>query len=203
MAISNGYATLAEVKASLRINDTVDDALLEIAIESASREIDGLANRTFAVAGTAATARTFIATNSDWVWVDDFASTTGFTLLTADSLDGNFATTWGTADYQLEPLNNVAGGISWPYTRIRSTGNLGFPASGDLAGVKVTARWGWAAVPVAIKQATILLAARMFKRFDSPLGVAGFGDLGAIRVSRVDPDVAALVEPFILRRNIA
>ncbi len=45
MAITNGYATLAQVKAALRITDSVDDPLLEMAIESGSRAIDGYANR--------------------------------------------------------------------------------------------------------------------------------------------------------------
>jgi len=227
MAIVNGYATLAEVKASLRINDSVDDALLEIAIDSASRQIDGLCGRNFVVAGTAATDRYFIAGNNNYIWVDDIASTTGLVIVTSDNLDGNYGNTWGTADYQLEPLNNYSAGITWPFTRIRSTMNKSFPTGGyggyggyngyggfgnyggissmggQLAGVKVTARWGWPALPSAIKQATMLLAGRMFKRFDSPLGVAGFGDLGAIRVSRVDPDVASLVDPYIIRRNVA
>lgn len=202
MAISNGYASLAEVKAAARITDSVDDALLEIAIESASRAIDGHTRRNFTVAGTAVTSRVFTATNSNFVWVDDVASTTGLVVKTADNLDANFATTWVTADYQLEPLNGVSEGISWPYTRIRSTGNKGFPYGSGLAGVQVTARWGWSAVPTAIKQACIILAGRQFKRYDSPLGVAGFGDLGAMRVSRVDPDVATLIEPYVLSRNL-
>ncbi len=42
MAITNGYATLAQVKAALRITDSVDDPLLEMAIESGSRAIDDL-----------------------------------------------------------------------------------------------------------------------------------------------------------------
>ena len=202
MAIANGYASLAEVKAAARITDTVDDTLLEIAIESASRAIDGHTHRNFFVAGTVATARVFAATNSDFVWVDDFASTSGFVLATSDNLDAVYSTTWGTADYQLEPLNGVSDGVSWPYTRIRSTGNKGFPYGSSLAGVQVTARWGWSAVPTAIKQACIILAGRQFKRYDSPLGVAGFGDLGAMRVSRVDPDVATLIEPYVLSRNL-
>ena len=47
MAITNGYASLTEVKAALRITDTIDDSLLEMAIESASRLIDGYASRQF------------------------------------------------------------------------------------------------------------------------------------------------------------
>lgn len=202
MAVANGYASLAEVKAAARITDTVDDALLEIAIESASRAIDGYTHRNFSLTSASASARIFTATNSDFVWVSDFSSTAGLIIQTADNLDGNYSTTWGTADYQLEPLNRLSDGVSWPYTRIRSTGNKGFPYGSDLAGVQVTARWGWSAVPTAIKQACIILAGRQFKRYDSPLGVAGFGDLGAMRVSRVDPDVAALVEPYVLMRNL-
>ena len=47
MAITNGYATLADVKAALRITDTVDDTLLELAVESASRLVDGYCARVF------------------------------------------------------------------------------------------------------------------------------------------------------------
>ena len=43
MAITNGYATLAELKAYLGIADTVDDTMLENIIESASRSIDRIA----------------------------------------------------------------------------------------------------------------------------------------------------------------
>jgi hypothetical protein len=63
--------------------------------------------------------------------------------------------------------------------------------------------FGWPSVPIAIKQATIIQASRIFKRLDSPLGVAGFGDLGAIRVTRdLDPDVAQLVMPYKRMRNV-
>ena len=202
MAISNGYCTLAEVKAAARIIDSVDDSLLQLCIESASREIDGHCGRNFFTAGTTATVRTFVATNSEFVPVDDFASTTGFALATSDGLDGVFDTTWGTADYQLEPLNGISDGVSWPYTRIRSTGNKALPYGADLAGVQVTARWGWSDTPTAVRQAAILLAGRLFKRYDSPTGVVGFGDMGAIRVARVDADVVTLLEPYVLRRNI-
>ena len=47
MAIQNGYATLSEVKADLRLTDNVDDSLLERAIEGASRRVDGYCNRFF------------------------------------------------------------------------------------------------------------------------------------------------------------
>jgi len=63
--------------------------------------------------------------------------------------------------------------------------------------VRVTATWGWATTPQSIATATRLQASRLFKRADSPLGVAGFGDMGAMRVSRyMDPDVELLLAPY-------
>jgi hypothetical protein len=114
----------------------------------------------------------------------------------------NFNQTWAVTDFQLEPLNGVAGGLTQPFTRIRAIGDYLFPVwsvngtFSNKAGVQVAGSFGWSAIPTAIKQAAILLSMRQYKRYDSPLGVAGFSDLGVIRVGRVDPDVEALLMPF-------
>ena len=192
MAITNGYATLAELKAVMRIPtaDTVDDALLETSIEAASRQLDGFCERVFYTnSGT----RVYMPNDSFVCETDDIVSIT--TLKTAS--DGtSFDTTWSTADYQLEPLNGRAGGIVTPFTQIRAVDDLLFPTYGGEATVQIVGTFGWSAVPIAIKQAVLMLAQRQFKRYDSPLGVAGVGDLGVIRVSRIDPDVQSLVSPF-------
>jgi hypothetical protein len=200
LAITNGYASLAEVKAALRITDTVDDSLLEMAVESASRLIDGYAARIFYSAGTAT--RYFVAQDDFNVEVDDLANGT-VTITTAQDADGVFDTTWAAGDYQLEPLNGVLDGMAWPYTNIRAVGTYLWPITGGEALIKVQGTFGWPATPIAIKQACIIQASRIFKRLDSPLGIAGFGDLGAIRVSsQLDPDVAQLVMPYRRMRNI-
>lgn len=199
MAITNGYASLSEVKAALRITDSIDDTLLEMATESASRLIDGYAARIFYNAGTAT--RYYVAQDDFVVEVDDLANGT-VTITTAQDADGVFDTTWGTDDYQLEPLNGVLDGIAWPYTTIRAIGDYLWPISGGEALIKVQGTFGWPSTPIAIKQACIIQASRIYKRLDSPLGVAGFGDLGAIRVTRdLDPDVAQLVQPYKRTRN--
>ena len=61
MAISNGYASLSQIKSALRIPsaDATDDGLLEMAVESASRLIDAYCGRNFIYGGTAATTRYF------------------------------------------------------------------------------------------------------------------------------------------------
>jgi hypothetical protein len=199
MAITNGYATLSETKAALRITDSVDDSLLEMAIESASRLIDGYTYRYFYNAGTAT--RDFVASDSYLTIIDDLISLSE--LKTTDEI-GSVYVTWGTADYQLRPVNGKQDGLNVPYTSILSTDDLLFNILGEQALVRVTGVWGWSAVPIAIKQATIIQSSRIYKRLDSPLGVAGFGDLGAIRVGRsLDPDVEQLVMPYRIMRTFS
>ena len=201
MAITNGYASLAETKAALRISDAIDDTLLEMAIESASRLIDGYASRNFYSSGTAT--RYYVADNEFVVQLDDLANGT-VTVRSSEQGNGLFDVTWDTDDYQLEPLNAVLDGQAWPYTSIRAIGDYLWPIEGGEALVQITGTWGWPALPIAIKQACIIQASRIYKRLDSPLGVAGFGDLGAIRVSRnLDPDVEQLVMPYKRMRNFA
>jgi hypothetical protein len=199
MAISNGYATLSDVKAALRIPgaDTQDDSLLEISIEAASRQIDGFCERVF----TQSTAtRIYRPTDVFTVDIDDLQT---LTFLKTDS-DGSgvFSTTWSATDYQLNPLNGISGGIRSPYTQIRAVGEYLFPiyepqnVNSNEASVQIAGVWGFATIPTAIKQATIILSMRQFKRYDSPTGVMGFGDLGVMRVGAVDPDISALLMPF-------
>jgi hypothetical protein len=199
--ITNGYATLAQIKAAARITDSVDDALLEMAVESASRAIDGHAGRSFYSSGTAI--RYYTAEDAFVCEVDDLAGT-AITLQTSAGANGQFDTTWTTLDYQLEPTNGVVDGLTVPYTRIRAVQNYLFPVLGGEALVKVTGVFGWTAVPTSITQACIIQASRIFKRLDSPLGIAGFGDMGAMRVSRyLDPDVEQLVAPYRRVRNFS
>lgn len=198
MAITNGYATLSDVKASLRITDSIDDSLLEVAIESASRLVDGYCGRIFYNAGTVT--RIYVPNDVVTTDIDDFISISLFK--TSSNADGTFDATWQTSDYQLEPLNNMVDGVAFPYYRARAVGNYLFPTAGDEATLQVTGVAGWSAVPVQVKQATIIQSMRIFKRLDSPLGIT-FGELGAMRVStRLDPDVAQLVEPLRRIRNI-
>jgi hypothetical protein len=191
--LTNAYCTLNQVKASLRIpaSDTVDDALLTLAINAASRDIDQATERQFF---SASATRIYTPRDSYITDIDDLVSLT--TLKTSTAADGIFDTTWTATDYQLEPLNGIAGGMAVPFDSIRAVGNFTYPISGGEATVQVTGVFGFATVPVAIEQATVLLASRIFKRNDSPGGVMGFGDIGVVRVSRIDPDIDRLIMPY-------
>jgi hypothetical protein len=201
MAITNGYATLADVKAAARITDTIDDSLLEIAIESSSRDIDSYTERVFYSTGATAVTRVYIPQDIYLVETDDIISVQ--TLKSDSTGNGTFDITWAATDFQLEPLNGRAGGIDTPATRIRAIGEYLWPVyeprnvNSNQASVQVTGVFGFASVPIAIKQATILSALRAYKRYESPTGVLGFSDMGVVRIgSRLDPDVARLIDPY-------
>jgi hypothetical protein len=194
MAIVNGYCTLAQVKAALRLTDNTDDTLIESAIQSASRRIDGYCNRWFYK-----TAQTPIQVYPASIYecgvLNDIANNS--VTVKIDSLgDGSYATTWTQGQqYQIEPLNTAITGK--PYRRIVCINGYSFPFANDKPLVQVTAQWGWNAVPSDVEQACILLSMRQFARLNAALGVVGFADM-AIQVRAVDPDVRDLLNQYVL-----
>jgi hypothetical protein len=205
VAIANGYASLSQIKAALRIpaGDATDDALLEMAVESASRLIDAYCGRNFLLGGTAT--RYYNTDDPYVVQIDDARSISA--VRTSSSEDGIFDITFDmtprTGDIQAEPINDYVGGLVWPFTRLRAIGDYVFPVDKENT-VEVTAVFGFPNIPVTVTQATILQSSRIFARLQSPLGVAGFGDMGIMRVGRsLDPDVSQLIEGYRRFRGVA
>lgn len=199
MALGDSYASLAELKAriGLPVSDTADDDALTAALAVASRGIESCTHRQFNDAGSA-TSRVYTAESRRLVKPDDFSTTTGLVIETDTTGDGTYDTTWTSADYELRPLNGVVDGVSgWPYWRVRavSASRLRFPC-GDRAAVRVTARWGWTAVPAPVKEATLILAEDVFKLKDSPFGAGGYGEYGRIR-ARENPNVWLRIQPYV------
>jgi hypothetical protein len=194
MAITNGYATLAQVKAALRIPsaDVVDDALIEMAVESASRMIDAECDRNFYSSGTAT--RDYTPDDPYTVSTDDITSIVSVKI--DDEGDYTYRITLATSDYQTEPLNQRVSGNFFPITRLRMVGDYLLPIWHKQATVRIQGVFGFVPIPPQVTQATVIQSSRIFKRLDSPLGVAGFGDMGAVRVGKVDPDVSMLIRPF-------
>jgi hypothetical protein len=180
IAISNGYTTLAALKARIdargsTITDATRDATLEAVITAASRAIDGETGRAFY---TVTETRRFTAESTSRVLIDDLITSSA---VTAD----------GTAvAVEAWPFNGT------PKTRLYAGDGVSFPTT--RAGITVTGTWGYAsAVPEAIAEACLLLAARFYGRKDAPLGVvAGSDETGVIRIMARDPDVRALLAPY-------
>lgn len=191
---SDLYTDLTTVKASLtKITANDKDDLIERSIRAACRMIDRRTGRRF-YADAVASARTFpvigqsLYRERDQVLlVDDIASVDGLAVAFGRTGSWTAVTGWETG-----PDNALAYGAA--ITELTGAGGW-LPASGR---VQVTAVWGWPAVPDDIAEAARLLAARLYKRKDSPEGVLGSSEWGVSRVSRTDPDVEALIAPFVI-----
>jgi hypothetical protein len=198
--VVNGYCTVEEVRGQL--GDTgskMDTALLERAVSAASRAVDAYCGRRF-WQGPAPVARLFNPVDVYNAIVGDISTKTGLVVQTDNMGDASYTTTLGLKDFRLEPLNADADNLAFCWTRIVSqrpwlqsyTGPLRPPY------LKVTARWGWSAVPDEVAEATILKATSLFMRKDAPFGVAGFAEFGAVRITKRDPDVVDLLSPYQL-----
>lgn len=193
MAIGDPYATVQLLKDRLGITDSNDDFRLDDALDSASRGIEEYCERQFNDAGVAS-ARVYRPQSYWMTHVDDFHTITGLVIKVDTGDTGTFTTTWTQADYELEPLNGIVSGVpGWPFWRIRAI-NQGFLCQ-RRASVQVTARWGWAAVPRAVKEACLILAEEAFKLSDNPFGSGGYSDFGVIKV-RNNPFAARMLAPY-------
>lgn len=188
------YAELHEIRNAMRIDDFTDDTVLEASLDAACAQIDAWCSRTFAVASGTAT-RDYVPNDVFVLYVDDCTTVSTITLDTDG--DGTYETTMAAGDYQLEPVNGRASGLIVPFHRVRAVDNYVWPRVANRATVRVAATWGWSATPAAVKQAAIIQTEYLFKSLDAPLGVAGFGDVGALRMTtRMHPAVQMLLEPY-------
>jgi hypothetical protein len=186
---------------------TEDDVTMFLAIAAASAAVRNSCNRTFEVTLGSAEDRYFTSYHSrefsalNWVFdpfkstwqthqpkvfVDDIADLTGLTV-----------------------TNRINGAVitidrGWPWNapkQDRPYIALEFPVGTILpfeeGALVVNAKWGWAAVPQPIVNATLLQASRFYKRRDAPFGIAGSDAMGnSMRLIRTDPDVAVMVSAY-------
>lgn len=203
MAITNGYATLAQlqersVSLTQGYSDAGGTAELERVIEVASRDIDSLCDRHFYQVA-AATRYVGHSPNGVWLEVPDIVHGT----ITAVEIDLADNGTWTAfTDYEVDPFEgDIRSGVQWPVTRLRSLGSRLWPTGGRRSRrVRVTADWGWAAVPQSITQATLELASQRAKSAEAPFGVAGFDEYGAVRIRELT-SVRSMIAPY--QRNRA
>jgi hypothetical protein len=203
------YATVDEIRDLIRIDDAADDAVIEAALSGASRAID------YACDGRPGFTRQFGRTDIDedrwftpsrrgysapwrdqWVAItDDIADPAGALAVSADLTgDGTYVVITGCT---VLPRNATAKGE--PGTSILFYGSS-MPVPPIIAeSVKVSAEWGWPAVPGPIHEACLLQTSRLISRRDAPFGVAGSPEVGSeVRLlARLDPDVEQLVRPYV------
>jgi len=192
MALTNCYCTLAELQARMDIEDTVDDAILEQVITAVSRMVDAYTRRRFYA--VASEVRYYTPHLRDWCSIDDIVTVTA--VATDDDGTRAYATTWTATDYDMMPFNAAVDGRPWTSIKITPNGSYAFPRVSR--GLKITGSFGYASTtPAIIREACLLQSVRVFKRKDSPFGVAGIGELGVVRISTLDPDVKMLLSSMV------
>jgi hypothetical protein len=187
------YATAEQLAAHLNLGgdpSSSEQEALDRAVVVASSAVDEYTNRRFIVASTA-TAKLFRSERIDTVLIDDATTVT----LVEESSDRQSWATRSATDWWTEPLNAADDGK--PITKVCATFRFA-------AWVRVTGTWGWAAVPEDVVAATLIKAAKVYRRKDSPEGMEGLDGFGVTRISRFeDGDVQLLLAPFRRGRAIA
>lgn len=194
MANEYGGIELLKSRLGIEASDTTRDGQLLSALGAASRGIEQATGRRFWL-DEAPVARVYNPRrrlvredDGELLLTDDIGSTDGMVVEV-----GNGATYTPVTDYETWPENALADGK--PVTGLlRPFGIWGVTGTR----IRITTRFGWPAEPDPITEASLIQAARLFRRKDSPEGVTGSSEWGVVRLSRRDPDVWNLIEPYIL-----
>jgi hypothetical protein len=177
--MANEYVTIAELKTALSLaSETYADADLSASAEAASRAVDGYCGTQFYLSPSED--RRYTPVSEEYVRIDEATN--------VSSVVASETTLIAGADYAQ---------IGTPIDVLRSLNGFRFPR-GVVNGVVVTGEFGWPAPPADVKRATLIMAARIFKRSrEAPLGVVGFDLEGvSVRLPSVDPDVRTLLQPY-------
>jgi hypothetical protein len=195
VTVTNAYCTVEDVRSQLGDStSTFDTALLEKAVNAASRAVEDWTGRRF-WKDLSLVARTFRPSRCDKARLDDFASTAGLVVETRTAAGGSWSAWTLDSDFEVGPDNADADGGAYAWNSVVAVGARSFPLA-RYRTLRVTATWGWSQVPDQVVEATVLKATALFKRRDAPFGVAGFSDFGAVRITRDDPDVVRLLARF-------
>lgn len=203
--MSTDYATTAQLASELGIHDSDDNTELALAISAASRQIDGWLGRRI-YQDTSVATREFYAASS--ICVDlleqpdegpstEISTTTGLIVKIDDDGDGTFETTLTiSTDFLLMPRNAAADNRG--FSEILLVDNYNFPRpSNGRAGVQVTAKFGWPAVPDDVEKACLVQAAQLFKSKDAVFGAVALGDSQAMFMrASLNASAKALLAPF-------
>jgi hypothetical protein len=209
-ATSSDYITVDQLKLALNISKDTFDDLLQLAVSSSSRQIDNWYGDQFWTSDVleqrVLRPDTYIDVRPGVFW-----TTEGLVVETDMDGDGTFEVAWADGDWQAEPTVPMFG---YPHDRIISVGQLWFPApirhnqrlsaydwgidrppeirdpfwgATRRARVRITAKWGWSAVPLEVAQACQILASDHYKSKDLTNGSAGISGYSGGKNMLVQP----------------
>ena len=175
MSISAAYASPAEYRRVVGMTDAGLDTDIASDLAAVSRYLDGEMRRFF-TRDAAPVVRIFSpAHDGKNLSINDMSDPPS--LVRVDTAgNGTFATTLATTHYILLPLNALLDPEPWPFTSIQLTELSPVGAFAVNQRVEITARWGWPAVPEAIRRATIHITAIL--RLETPRATKRVAELG-------------------------
>lgn len=179
------YLSLADFTVYVGSEIAADEQFLARCLATAEDAVNDHCQRSFDPPAVTSITRTYVPIE-DVVVTHDFVDSTNLVIAN----DG-VATALSTV--QLEPVNTTSwAGLSRPYCQIRLKDGC-WTRDGGRATVSVTStRWGWAAIPPEVVEATAILAKDLAHVRTNRFGTAGFGEFGVIRV-RDNPHVILLL----------
>ncbi len=195
-AVTDAYATAAEYRAAIGKTDTGSDAQILLDLTAISRYLEGKLERFFNKDAADVTRVYIVPASGTELRIDDL-STTPTSIKIDEDGDGSFddETALTSSDYELLPLNADKGPEPRPFTRIGLTswGDYGSWTKGQR--VQVTGKFGWPAVPQAIKTACIQLTGIL--RLETPRATSRVAELAD--VIEASPEAQRLI--FQLQDN--
>jgi len=187
------------------LSGSSQDTNLTNAINASSRLIDQITGRVFFISESVQV-KFFTPNNPFILDVPDIATTTGLIVQLDTTDDGSYDKTITLdTDFYLKPLDvvDLDGDNDIPFQSLvildRRSSERFDP---DIVrNVKITAKYGFNAVPDAIKQACLLQSSRLWKRKDSPFSTYGSSEVGERELfQKMDPDAKSLIKPYIRHR---
>lgn len=167
-----------------------DEPSVERALNAAQAAINDHCGRTFNPPTNPAspTTKSYVPDDRHVVTIHDLVDDTSLVVVdNGETIDAS--------DYLLEPFNQWTG--ARPYYRIRRLNGCWQWDCYGRPTISITSpRWGWAAVPAEVVEATAILAKDLVHLRENRFGVAGFGEFGVIRV-RDNPHVTMLLKPYL------
>jgi hypothetical protein len=194
----NLYAEIPDLRVALTIPGIDEDPKLLPALLAASRDVDHHCDRRF-WQDSAVKTRVYWPDDNCEVVVDDISTLTGLVVKTDTGDDGTYATTLtiGT-DFIVLPPNAEDEDPAEPYTMIRLVNpSYSLPTWGSgRPSVQVVAKFGWAAIPDEVMQATVIQATQLYKAPAAAFGGIQLGiDGSVLRVrSQLNPMAAELLQ---------
>jgi len=154
--LTEAYVTVPEYKARVTKTITTDDDEILAQLVAVSRFLDGKLGRSFGQDSAVAT-RTYDGNGRVRLWLDDISTSTG--LIVVADLDGDYAFTDETAlvldtDFWLGPLgaDKASEPSPWQFLEVHPLSTRLSVWPYQRRSVQVTAKFGWPAVPAAIKE---------------------------------------------------